>query len=346
VTPRKATGLIASTIALAAIGGTFLTTRDVRHQTSPSKAAISRSPVSADTAASARVQPSGDAHPGAIHVKEATASRTMIGWQRGLYDPQTTAAAFAEAIPAAESGDLTALREIRDLLVRCRPVLEFVREGGSRELYLSNQLVPVNGVRWHEPFFDRCAAIATAFAKWPLTEGRLTATYWETLGAKFDDPLLRSFAIAEDVEGYANAETDKRPGLRARMADNLHRVLRSADAAAWADLGFRLRDPRLTSNNAVGIALIRIACDRGYDCTKDNVHNLGLQCDGNADPNCGAATTLQEAFEQRERPETMADAQSLYERLTLLLDQRDWDEIERLIRLDGTAFNPETDRSS
>src|SRR5688572_25516652 len=39
-------------------------------------------------------------------------SRSMIEWQRDLYDPRTTAVTFAAAIEAAEVGDLTALREI------------------------------------------------------------------------------------------------------------------------------------------------------------------------------------------------------------------------------------------
>jgi hypothetical protein len=246
----------------------------------------------------------------------------MVEWQRDLYDPQTTGKAFADAVDAAEAGQLSALREVHDLLVMCKPIMEYVREGGDRERYLSGHEIPPNAIRWREFHFDRCAAIATAptFAQWPLTEGRLTAAYWEKLGARFDDPLLRSFAIVEDIEIHARAEVERRPALQARMVDNLQRVLRSADATAWWDLGFRLQDPRLSADKAIGIALIQVACERGYDCTKNNVHNRSLRCDGNDDPNCSAAVTNMEAFTQRESGATITRAQALYEQLTLLLN--------------------------
>jgi hypothetical protein len=272
--------------------------------------------------------------------KRLVQSRSMLEWQRDLYDPQSTAKTFAEAVDAAEGGNLNALREVHDLLVLCKTVMEDVREGRDRERYLSGYEMSPNAMRWREQHYDRCAAIATAptFAQWPLTEGRLTAAYWEKVGAKFDDPLLRSFAIAEDIGTHARAEVERRPALQARMVDNLQRVLRSADATAWWDLGFRLQDPRLSADKAVGIALIQVACERGYDCTKNNVHNFSLRCDGNHNPNCGSAATNLEAFTQRESAATIARAQALYERLTLILNQGDWEEIEKLVPLDGTAF--------
>jgi hypothetical protein len=267
-------------------------------------------------------------------------SRSMLGWQRDLYDPQTTAKTFAEAVDAAEAGDLFALREVHDLLAICKTIIEYVREGGSRERYLSDSEIPPNGIQWRGPFYDRCAAIATAtaFAGWPLTEGRLTASYWEDVGRRLDDPLLHSFAIAEDILSYDHAEIGRRTELRARMVDNLHRVLRSGDPGAWWDLGFRLLNPQLTADKAVGIALVQVACERGLDCSQKNVHNWTLRCDGSSDPNCGSATTNLEAFAQRESAATMARAQALSERLTLLLNTEDRDEIEEVVQLDGAAF--------
>jgi hypothetical protein len=254
--------------------------------------------------------------------KQSAQERNMLEWQRDLYDPRITAKAFAEAISAAEAGHLVALREVHDLLVMCMPIMEYVREGGDREGHLSAHEGPPNGLAWRELHYDRCAAIATAptFAQWPLTEGRLTPAHWKMVGERFDDPLF------------------KRPALQARMASNLQRVLRSADVTAWWDLGFRLQDPRLSADKAVGIALIQVACERGYDCTKNNVHNFSLRCDGDPSPYCGSATTNMEAFTQRESAATIARAHALYERLTLHLNQGNWDEIEKSVPLDGTEF--------
>jgi hypothetical protein len=272
--------------------------------------------------------------------KRLVQSRSMLEWQRDLYDPQSTAKTFAEAVDAAEAGNLNALREVHDLLVLCKSVMEDARQGRDRERYLSGYEMSPNAMRFREQHYDRCAAIATApaFAQWTLTEGRLTAAYWEQVGARFDDPLLRSFAIAEDVLAYDRAPIEQRSELRGRMLDNLQRVLRSADAGAWWDLGFRLQNPRLSADKAVGIALIQVACERGYDCTKNNVHNFLLRCDWNDNPNCGSAATNLEAFTQRESAATITRAQALYERLTFLLNQGDWDEIEKLVPLDGTEF--------
>lgn len=340
----KVGGLIAVIGVLLALSSMFLLTRKTSDQGTPSTETAANVAGPPDLPSRFAIDPQLDSltkpKPKPKPEKQSAQSRSMLEWQRDLYDPQTTAKAFADAVDVAEAGDLTALHELHDLLVLCKPIMEDVRKGRDREQYPSEYEISPNAMRWRELHYDRCAAIATAptFAQWPLTEGRLTAGYWEKVGARFDDPLLRSFAIAEDMGIHARAEVERRPALQARMADNLQRVLRSADATGWWDLGFRLQDPRLSADKAVGIALIQVACERGYDCTKDNVHNYSLRCDGNDNPNCGSAATNLEAFTQRESAATMARAQALYEQLKLLLNQGDWDEIEKLAPLDGTEF--------
>jgi len=299
MTILKAGGLIAAALGLLAAGLASLAWRDGGNAASRSTARAAGPPVPAFASSRDATAVLLAARATSAPTTGPSKRRNMLDWQRALYDSQTTASAFAQAVDAAETGDLGALREIHDLLVTCQPVMQYVREGGEREKWMSGQLTPPNGIRWFEPFYDRCAAIAnaSAFATLPADAGKLTAAYWTQLAVGFDDPLFKSFAIAE-YAGHAQA--------REYIATELNEVLRSADMTAWRDLGGRLFDLGLTADKAVGVALIQVACARGYDCT---------------------------------RAATDARSQALFEELTLLLDQQDWEAIERLVPLDGVAFS-------
>ena len=181
--------------------------------------------------------------------------RSMLEWQRGLYDSQTAAPTFAAAVEAAEGGNLIALRELHDFVAICKPIFEYVRTGGDRAAYVEN------------PFYDRCAQIASAqaFIRWPLDDERLTAIYWQQLGKQFDDPVIRSYASAEDVDQYTRAAGPNRRDLHARIEDNIRHVLRSGDVAAW----FRWRSLQVVRS----VRLFRL-------CRVHHTHDASVVCQG------------------------------------------------------------------
>lgn len=269
------------------------------------------------------------------------ARRTPAQWQQGLASPDTIAQAVGEAALAAESGDFGALRALHTLTTICAPIMEYVRTGGSRERHLDAQpYLPTGGRAQLAAAYDRCAAVASApaLAGWSLTDGRLSHPYWERVGRQLGDPLFASFDIEEMVSALPKAAAGERATLKAAIAENVRRLLRSGDGAAWVDFGARTLPGKVTSDSSISLALILIGCERGYDCSGANTTNMSLNCSVNMSPDCGGATTLQEQFALRNSAGVNARAYSRYLELIALIQQDDWAAIENYVPLDGSSF--------
>lgn len=263
-------------------------------------------------------------------------------WQRAFEKPGGIVDAFRDAVQAAESGDVHAIRELHTFVVLCAPLFQYVREGGSREHHLRFQAesgyLPPGGLEQRALEYDRCAPVADEpeFSAWSLTDGRLGGDYWRRRGEQFNDPLFLSFSVAERISRLNRAQTDQRAKLKTQIVADVAQVLRSGDAVAWVDFGTRAMSEEISSDPGIGLALVLAGCDRGADCTNANAHNMVLNCRIN--PWCGAAATLEEMYNQRFPADVNARARTHLLELQALIQQGDWARIESFVRLDGTAF--------
>jgi len=336
---KRSKAIVWVPVVIAAVGAlVFVCMRNE----SPGAGASEAARVSAATAAPGSAPSISQPAPATTHQAAVSqAKRSPAEWQRMLGTSQGIVAAFASAVEAAEAGDFGALRELHWLVTECAPLFGYVRRGGTREQFLQQQslYLPPGGRELLESNYDRCAAIALApeFAKWSENHGPLDHEYWELEGEKLGDPMFTSFEVANFVDELSRAKGEDRELLKSSIGEDVRKVLRSGDGTAWYDLGMRALSDQVGADPSYGLALILAACERGYDCSSVNRHNLALNCGMNT--NC-SANSLEEAFNQQYPADVNARARTHLLELQLLLQQGDWARIERFLPLDGAAFRP------